>query len=89
MKITSYTNTVNFLQTIHTLSKEDGNPQTLKKGQDVVTIGNEARSLFDSHIQLQEAPEEIAQKITSMFKDGGLNYVESEEQLAIRAEQQA
>jgi len=39
---------------------------------------------------LQEAPEEIAQKIAFKFKGGGkLNYVESEEQLAIRAEQQA
>lgn len=90
MKIASYTNTVNFLQTINTQSKGEGKPQALKNDQDAVTIGKEARSLFDSQIQLQEAPEEIAQKIASMFKDGGkLNYVESEEQLAIRAEQQA
>lgn len=90
MKIASYTNTVNFLQTINTSSKGDGNSQALKKDQDTVIIGKEARSLFDSQIQLQDAPEEIAQKIASMFKDGGkLNFVESEEQLAIRAEQQA
>ncbi len=90
MKITSYTNTVNFLQTMNTQSKDGGNPQALKKDQDAVTIGAEARRLFDSQIELRDVPEEIAQKIASMFKDGGkLNFVESEEQLAIRAEQQA
>ncbi|AVK84697.1 hypothetical protein C3943_14575 [Lysinibacillus sp. B2A1] len=73
MKIASYTNTVNFLQTINTSSKGDGNSQALKKDQDTVIIGKEARSLFDSQIQLQDAPEEIAQKIASMFKRMGVN----------------
>ncbi|MEY9973111.1 DNA-directed RNA polymerase subunit F [Lysinibacillus sp. RC46] len=89
MKITSYTNTVNFLQSTNVKTK-GGNSRTVKKEQDAVTIGAEARKLFDNQIQLQDVPDEIAQKIASIFKDGGkLNFVESEEHQAIRAEQQA
>ncbi|MFE3573062.1 hypothetical protein [Lysinibacillus sp. NPDC059133] len=89
MKITSNANTVNFLQSTNVQTMGEI-PQAVKKEQDAVTIGAEARRLFDSQIQLQGVPDEIAQKIASIFKDGGkINFVESEEQQAIRAEQQA
>ncbi|GLC89292.1 hypothetical protein [Lysinibacillus piscis] len=90
MKVMAYTNAVNTVQGRHVQSKEEEFLSVAKKEQDAVTIGQEARALFDAQIQLQDAPEEIAQKIASMFKDGGkLNFVGSEEQLAIRTEQQA
>ncbi|MEK5232328.1 hypothetical protein MHB42_11215 [Lysinibacillus sp. FSL K6-0232] len=89
MKIESYANPATVLHAVNTQAKEEKHMQVSKDKQDAVTIGEEARRLFGAQVQLQEAPEEIAQTIASMFKDGGkFKFVESEEQLAIRAEQQ-
>lgn len=89
MKIESYANPATVLHAVNTQAKEEKHMQVSKDKQDAVTIGEEARRLFGAQVQLQEAPEEIAQTIASMFKDGGkFKFVESEERLAIRAEQQ-
>lgn len=91
MRVTLQTNSVTLNQSMNVASQEKGiNGSSITENKDAVTIGQEARDLFDEQLQLKEVPEEIAQKIASTFENGGkLHYVESEEELAIRAKKQA
>lgn len=90
MRIVSQANLVNFSQSMRVKSNDIETPQSsITEKKDAITIGQEAHDLFDEQLQLKEVPDEIAQKIASFFENGGkLHYVESEEELAIRAKKQ-
>ncbi|MFJ7735726.1 hypothetical protein ACIQ2D_05215 [Lysinibacillus sp. NPDC097287] len=91
MRVTSHTNSVTLYQSMNVASQaKETNRSSITENEDAVTIGQEARDLFGEQSQLREVSDEIAQKIASHFVNGGkLHYVESEEELAIRAEKQA
>ncbi|MFJ7953365.1 hypothetical protein ACIQZG_17815 [Lysinibacillus sp. NPDC096418] len=91
MRVTSHTNVVTLYQSMNVTSHaKETNGSSITENNDAVTIGQEARDLFGEQSQLKEVPEEMAQIIASLFTNGGkLDYVESEKELAIRAEKQA
>lgn len=85
MRVTSHTNAVTLYQSMNVASRS-----SITENEDAVIIGQEARDLFGEQSQLKEAPDEIAQKIKTLFASGGMSYyVESEGERAIRAEKQA
>ena len=58
---------------------KETNGSSITENEDAVIIGQEARDLFGEQSQFKEAPDEIVQKIKTLFASGGMSYyVESE-----------